>query len=128
MNFESDLELRHKLLQFLKNEFSLKEFEEWFVPRSWQFNENATPALKSLVGDIELLLAEYSNKDWTQEELRAKIAPLINTYRADYSFNRPQEQTPTIVTTFSGSASPHFGSLKFFDIRPVVVSGLPVHP
>ena len=128
MNFESDLELRHKLLKVLQNELSLREFGDWFIPRSWNFDENTTPVLKSLVADIELLLAEYSNQDWTDEELRAKIAPLIDTYRADYSFNRPQDQSPSIVATFSGSASPHFGSWKFFDIRPVVVSASPAHP
>jgi hypothetical protein len=127
MEFESELELRQKLLQFIKNDWSLEQFEDWFVPHSWNFEENASPALKSLVGDIELALAEYSNGHWTKDELRRKLALLASTYRARYVFDSFQDPD-SVVAIFSGSAYPHFGSLQLFDIKPVVEFELPTHP
>ena len=66
MDFRSEIELRKELARYLEGQCTLKEFEDWFVPRSWNFNQNSNPSLRNLVAQIELSLAEFSNGDWTE--------------------------------------------------------------
>jgi hypothetical protein len=120
MDFNSEVELRQKLIQYLNGELRLSEFEEWFVPKSWNFFENASPSLQSLVADIELLLAEYSNGDWTEAELKRKIAPLATTYRLVYCFDVGQNKKPEPINlTFSGSGLRRSDSSPLSDIQLV---------
>lgn len=118
MLFDSELEIRGQLARYLSNEISLDDFEDWFVPRSWNFDAASTPSLQDMVSEIELLLAEYSNGHITEEDLRQKFLPFATSYKISYLLGGAPSST--IVLTSSESVFPR--SLEqFSDIRAVVV-------
>jgi len=120
MLFQSDLEIRNQLARCLAKEITLDEFEDWFVARSWNYQEAATPQLLDLVSQIELLLAEFSNGHLEEEQLRRHLAIFVTCYEVDY---RPTGAAPafTIVSSSSGLVS-HQNLEQSFDIQFVAVS------
>ena len=82
-----DIEIREKLASYLADEISLEEFEDWFVPASWNVLNRESKIAIDLVYDIELLLAEYSKDCWDEHELREQFLPLVQEYRVDIGYN-----------------------------------------
>ena len=82
-----DIEIREKLASYLADEISLEEFEDWFVPASWNVLHRESKIAIDLVYDIELLLAEYSKDCWNEHELREQFLPLVQEYRVDIGYN-----------------------------------------
>ena len=119
MMFQSDLEIRMQLVRYLTKEISLDEFEDWFVARSWNYYEAASPLLLELVSQIELLLAEFSNGHLPEEQLRREIAPFATYYEVAYHLGT----APNITTlsTSSGSVFPQ-NLEQSFDIQAAVES------
>ena len=115
MEFQSELEIRKQLTRYFNNELSLKEFEDWFVPRSWNFKA-ATLPLQKLVSEIELHLAEFNNGDWSVEELKNHLRPLVTDYTVEY-------RTDDSISISTGSSSsnalefPPIDLQQSFDIR-----------
>jgi hypothetical protein len=61
--------IRENVARYLAHQISLDDFQIWFVPRAWEVLETGAPAA-ALASQIELLLAEYTNGDRTENELR----------------------------------------------------------
>jgi hypothetical protein len=78
-----DLEIRDRLARYLNDDISLHEFEEWFVPVAWSIEQTQNANAIELAGEVELRLAEFSNGDWTEAELRSKFEPLVSMYRTE---------------------------------------------
>lgn len=111
-----DLEIRSQLAKYLAGQSSLSAFQEWFVPRAWNIEKRADPAAVELVHEIDLRLAEFSNGDWTEEELRSKLRPLAMHYTVHTSAAPRTESSSAIrqiQVVYPGSR---------VDIRPVEVS------
>ena len=66
--------IREALSRYVSGEISLVEFQEWFIPRAWEAIDTGAPVV-GLVSDIELLLAEFSNADFTESVLRQALKP-----------------------------------------------------
>ena len=126
MDFQSECELRQELGRYLKRHCTLKDFEDWFVPRSWDFNQNTNPSLQKLVSQIELSIAEFSNGDWTENELRQQFANFITTCEVEYNPFRGNTLAENVPThTGSGSSVLEyrlFAQWPNVDIRPAEVS------
>lgn len=69
-------ELREKLSQYVSGQMELQEFKSWFVPRVWNLEATDKEAAEAVANQILLALAEHSNGDWTEEELRSVLQPL----------------------------------------------------
>jgi hypothetical protein len=102
MRFSSELEIREQIARYLAGQISLQDFEDWFVARSWNFHEAATPLMQEIVSQVELLLAEHSNSHLDEQSLRQKLLPLVTDYVVEY---RPDSSAPHISTS-SVSESP----------------------
>ena len=63
--------LVQKLAEVAVGKMRLDEFEEWFVPASWNANVWATPQVRGAVYSLELAIAEYSNGHVDSSYLRA---------------------------------------------------------
>lgn len=100
MQFESELEVRRQLVCYLSKKISLDDFEDWLVPRSWNFHKESSPSLQALIAEIELLLAEFSNGHRTEKELKQALLPLVTNYELDY---RMDTRFPAVQTS-SGSS------------------------
>lgn len=102
MNITS--ELYKKVIQYLNDEISVAQFEDWFLPNFGQILSLPDCPPRDLAGDIHLALAEMSNGDRTEAELKALIRDLIESSdivicaSAPYSiFAGTTNPAPTVV-------------------------------
>jgi hypothetical protein len=77
MNITS--ELYKKIIQYLNDEISVTQFEDWFLPNFGLILSLPVCPPRDLAGDIQLALAEMSNGDRTEAELKALIKDLIES-------------------------------------------------
>jgi hypothetical protein len=66
--------IREALARYVSGEVSLVEFHEWFIPRAWEVLAEGGPAA-GVASDLELLLAEFTNGQWTERDLREALKP-----------------------------------------------------
>jgi hypothetical protein len=72
--------IHEKLAEYLAGEISLREFEDWFFPETWDVDQMDNPTLTNLVYGIKLSLAEFSNGDWTGAELHSILRSFLEKY------------------------------------------------
>jgi hypothetical protein len=71
-------QLRTHLASYLRDQSSLKAFEDWFVPNALSVaEETGDHATGELIYEIELRLAEFSHGDWDESDLKRLLQPLI---------------------------------------------------
>jgi len=104
-----DSEIREKLSQYLKGAISLREFEDWFLPKTWNIHYLGDQSAQHLAYEIGLLLAEFSNRDWTENELRQQLQAHIDTHRSS-----PQI-LPTTVPTINVN-------IRFFEFCKLAIA------
>ncbi len=64
--------IREALARYVTGDIFLKELQEWFIPRAWELlTEGAAAA--DLAAEIELLLAEYTNGQRSEQDLREAL-------------------------------------------------------
>lgn len=104
MEFQLESEIRQQLARYLAGQSTLNEFQDWFVPRSWNFHKNADPSLQRLVSSLELAIAEFTNGDWSSQELRGILNLLLKTYEVDYDPLNPDQPNSFVVKTGTNSS------------------------
>lgn len=72
-------QIRGRLTRYLNSESSLQALQDWLAPRVLTLDRKTDPVAADLAFEIELRLAEYSNGDWTQDELRDILRPLVTS-------------------------------------------------
>ena len=90
-------DIRSWLRRYVSGDVSLTEFAKRFTRAAWSVSERGGDAERELVYEVELRLAEFSNGDWTESELRDLLRPVATTYVVGLA--------PSAVTTKTGSAS-----------------------
>lgn len=75
-----DSEIRENLSRYLEGAISLREFEDWFLPGTWNIHRLGDQSAQNLAYGIGLLLAEFSNRDWTENELRQQLKAYIDSH------------------------------------------------
>ena len=65
-------QMREALARYVSGEVSLIQFQEWFIPRAWEIFAENTPGT-ALASEIEFLLAEFTNGDWTEPQIRETL-------------------------------------------------------
>lgn len=109
MPYSLNFNIRERLAAYLAQECSLQEFEDWFFPETWDVDQAGDLALTNLVYGIKLRLAEFSNGDWTENELRSLLRPFIEKYdvnslnqvRVEYGTSSTNSRVLTTIT-YSG--------------------------
>ena len=74
-------QVRDQLTAFLADQQSLKSLVEWLTRNIWNSDTEASEATR-LAGDIELILAEYSEQHIDGPELRRQLSGLLRSRRA----------------------------------------------
>ncbi len=77
MQASLDRAVREHLARYLRGETSLRDFDAWFVPATWEVSQERDPVAHDLTNEIYLRLAEYSNGHWTEAELKDLLRPLV---------------------------------------------------
>jgi hypothetical protein len=98
----TESQIREQLFYYLTRRISLNDFEDWLVSHSWNMHRDSDDAARSLVGAIELRLAEYSDDHLDDDALERELKGLIaSPVRARVEQSRPT--SPTVDTAFKGS-------------------------
>ncbi len=72
-----DVTIRGWLARYLAGEISLPEFEEQFVPATWNRVGQGDDRLDRLVGEIELRIAEFTSRHRSEDDTKALLRPLL---------------------------------------------------
>jgi len=80
MKSRLDIEIRDRLASYIVGEISLKDFEDWFVPVSWNIIHSGNLSAINLAYEVELWLAEFSDGYWSEDELKEHFKPLVMNY------------------------------------------------
>lgn len=102
-----ELQLRNRLAQYLNGEVTLEDFEEWFLAATWDDGQDGD--LGALVSAIRHRLAEFSNGDWSEAELKDLLKPLAVRYH--------------LTLGWAGQRPHVFGATQGVPLRPFVVAG-----
>ena len=70
-------EIRERVANVLFGDASLEEFEDWFVPATWDAHKAGDPEAESLTDEIEMNLSEYSSGQLSPEQLRSRLAGAV---------------------------------------------------
>jgi hypothetical protein len=114
-----ELEIRTRLSAYVTGKISLREFTDWFFPATWNVHKLGDLSLMDLVGEIELDWAEYTNGDWSEDELREMFKPLATQLTMSPPSMQQQNGTSSrnmrpMTTTYPG---------KVADIKSSMVYG-----
>lgn len=69
-------ELNDRLSRYLAGQIDLSEFHDWFIPASWDIDAESQQ-FKRLAHRLQLLLAEFSNGDRDEQDLRNNFWSLL---------------------------------------------------
>lgn len=64
------------LQRYLRGEDSLAEFEAWLVPQTWDLSPQEDREGHERSTAIVLRIAEFTNGDWTEDQLREALIAL----------------------------------------------------
>jgi hypothetical protein len=78
-----DFEIRKQLIRYLSGQISLNTFQEIFIPIIWDIDKKENKAVKKLSNRIILRLAEYSNGDWSEQELKDFFRPMVGNFNIE---------------------------------------------
>ncbi len=92
-----DVEIRNKLAQYLASAISLRAFQEWFVPLTWDIQNTQCLHVLDLVYGIELKIAEYTNGHLSEDDLRQALSPMVESYTVNIAYGAQATQA---VRTF----------------------------
>jgi hypothetical protein len=70
--------LRH-IRSYLDGTFSRVEFENWFLPATWNLSEEQDPVAHDLSAQVYLALAEFDNGDLDEAELKERLAEVVSS-------------------------------------------------
>ena len=104
---ELDPQISEFIHRYLEGRVSLPVFEDSFLPCSWNIHQHGSPDTMEFVYEVELLLAELSRDDRTEEELRERLGSMTGATR----IATPQVQIisePQLHICQFGSASVSF--------------------
>lgn len=71
-------EIRKHVFDYVLGKNLLCEFEDWFTPVAWSIEKQRDTVAQELVYQINTLLAEVSNGDRTEENLRSELLSLVS--------------------------------------------------
>jgi hypothetical protein len=74
MNTSLEATIREHLLRYLAGDLTLQEFEDWFVPATWNQIGRVPLSTERLIGEIELRIAEFTSGHRPEDEVREFLA------------------------------------------------------
>jgi hypothetical protein len=94
------LELRDQIFQYIYEDITLEQLEDWVVPRLPDFLKFYDSTDADIISAIELGLAELNNHNWTEEKFRTYLNEALQELIVMVQFTAE----PNILTT-SGSSN-----------------------
>ena len=114
-----DTQIRRRLSEYIAGDMTLKKFAAWFAPVVWGIG-SAPAGSQDLAYELELRLAEYSNGDWTEAELRRLFRSVLMTQVIVSNPPMLSVQNQTTSSTMTATAST--SSFRFVGTARATVS------
>jgi hypothetical protein len=89
----NDTQIRSQIRRLLSNEVSLRDFQKWYVPVTWDIDRSNEVAAKNLAAEIDLKLAEYTSGHLTESEVRQDFSKLLENQTLEIRIGVPVRQT-----------------------------------
>jgi hypothetical protein len=80
-----DVEIRSHLIEYLLGRFSLDQLQEWLAVHTWDVHQTGLRFAQELAYTLQHRIAEYSNGDWSEDELKDLLRPLASVFEVDAS-------------------------------------------
>ena len=80
--------IRLKLVQYLRNDLSLRDLRRWLGPILWNLDRSKATGDKRIAYEVALLLDEYGYGHWPEDALRNELIRLLQLPR-DVEFAMP---------------------------------------
>lgn len=106
MSASLEQSIREAIRQYIAGRIPLREFQEWFASRTWDVGAESDDNLRRLVNEIDLLVAEFSNGDWTEEELKSNLQDyrrIVQPVQAVRGVLWSEVQAPYVYVATSGT-------------------------
>jgi hypothetical protein len=103
MKSSLDNGIRESLASYLLGEYSLEDFNDWFIPVLLDIDHSENQKAINMAYEIELRLAEYSNGYWNEDEFKQLIRPLVENYEIEVNISSGPK--------FSSNAQQNYRSL-----------------
>lgn len=123
MSHSLNFRIHERLAEYVANQISLRAFEDWFFPETWDIDDTDDQELINLVYGIKLRLAEFSHGDWTEAELRQLLRSISTQYTIVSQNARMAPQSQIQYGTSSINCEipmPITYSGRLVDIKPLV--------
>ena len=114
------LEFFEKIYSYLEETISLRDLEDWLVPRLPLLFSLPKSSMTDLISTIELGLAEMSSGTLSEEEFRNRVWDYLRTLQT-VTFHLEAQQTPS-----TGASSKLSQSVLRSDEIPMEVEEIPV--
>ena len=75
-----DVEQREKISRYLSDDLTLEAFYRWFTPEAWNIHQRADRQTAEVFHEVDLLLAEFAQGDWDEQEVKRRLTPFVTTY------------------------------------------------
>jgi hypothetical protein len=79
MQLDLERELRNKIARFVAGKVSMRDFNRWFIPATWEI-EDAPALLREFVYSVKALLDDYDDKRLSKTALRHQLSLLMSSY------------------------------------------------
>lgn len=117
MSHPLDYNIREQLADYLASKISLREFEDWFFPETWDIDDTNNQTLANLVYGIKLRLAEFSHGDWTEAELHSMLRSILEKHTI---------MVGNTISPYQSQIAYGTSSKNYPMPMPVIYSGRPV--
>ena len=108
-------QIYHKIADYILEEITLKELEDWLIPATWNLHQESDRQVVDLANEVVLLLMEYSNEHRTESEireiLREKVTHIFDSVTID-------EKTSPYSPIVSASSSQAYTIIKLPEWKP----------
>lgn len=117
-------EIRKQVARYLAGGLAIADFHAAVVPLIWNIERRADPEAVSLGREVELLLAETEHGDWTEDELRERLAPMVTNYIVSMGAAPAFSSINAVTVSQVSLSEPNHleAQTRFFDISPVEAS------
>jgi hypothetical protein len=88
-------QIREKLILYLSQTWSLDQFEDWLVEKSWNMHKDSEASAQRLASQVELRLAEHSAGHLDEQELRRELIPLVINYTSPLHLGNVEQSSFT---------------------------------
>lgn len=79
MQHNLEKRIRDIMTRFVAGKVSLRDFNRWFVPATWEIEEDPA-SLRELVYTVKALLDDYDNERLSKSTLRYRLSLVLSSY------------------------------------------------